>query len=706
MTKTFFKLLPLFVLILMPVSMVRADNLSNKLSGRILLQVQGVGQAWYIDPGTKQRAFLGRPADAFQIMRELGLGISEKNYNSFNGYAPQNLSGRILLRVEANGEAYYVNPTDLKMYYLGRPADAFKVMREKGLGITNDDLNTVPVFQKYKEQTEANTAAINSLNQKIEEKQNQINELKQIVNTNTSTSTVGCTEDQWVCSSWGSCSAEGTQKRLCSILNNCQNVNTPSPSLSQSCNYPPNNTCSSWVYSSWNTCNNGLQTRSVISSYPSNCVGGTPNLSQSCSVSQTICTSWTYSDWSSCSSSGSQTRNIISSFPAGCSGGNPMLTQSCNSADTSISYSDYVLKYYFKQNNPVLNSLALVILETNTDRDIRIKKVVAKATNMTPSQILSIYHPVHNNWYVSMSQDSSDTWSYSSEMSLASSIDSIYIMASGSGGLNANVQAAMDQWEVWDYTSNKPVKLELTTAPVQPTCASVNYDSTYINSIITAIQNDQLDTIKSMLANYPCGHLQELLDLTLVQSAWKGKLDIAQYILQQSTADVDAKTQSFSALYEAAGNGNLDIAQLLLNKGADPNRLGYGGISPLSHSLGDYFNITLFQLLLEKGANVNLANNCGATPLHVAAQTGKNDGMALLLSHGANVNAKQCIGGEYYTPLMNAVAANNIDGVKLLVQNGADMTAVDSSSETALMIATSKGYTDIADFLKQSGAVN
>ena len=43
-----------------------------------------------------------------------------------------------------------------------------------------------------------------------------------------------------------------------------------------------------------------------------------------------ICTSWTYSDWSSCSN-GQQTRTIISSSPAGCSGGSPVLSQSCSS---------------------------------------------------------------------------------------------------------------------------------------------------------------------------------------------------------------------------------------------------------------------------------------------------------------------------------------------------------------------------------------
>jgi len=171
-------LILIFVLGLAPVNFSSAQDLSNRLSGKILLQVENVGQAWYIDPETKERAFLGRPADAFKIMRELGLGISEDSYNSFNGYAPSRLSGKILLRVEANGEAYYIFPDDLKMHYLGKPADAFDVMREKGLGITNADLEKVPVFLKYAEQVGANTEAIDANTQAILDIQKQLDEQK------------------------------------------------------------------------------------------------------------------------------------------------------------------------------------------------------------------------------------------------------------------------------------------------------------------------------------------------------------------------------------------------------------------------------------------------------------------------------------------------------------------------------------------------
>jgi len=55
------------------------------------------------------------------------------------------LSGRILLQVEESGRAWYVNPVDKKRYSLGTPAEAFSLMRKLSLGITNKDLNEIPV---------------------------------------------------------------------------------------------------------------------------------------------------------------------------------------------------------------------------------------------------------------------------------------------------------------------------------------------------------------------------------------------------------------------------------------------------------------------------------------------------------------------------------------------------------------------------------
>jgi len=126
-----------------------AAGMAEKLAGRIVLSVQENGEAWYVNPVDFRRYFLGRPADAFRVMRELGLGINETQFQEIaqaglpvegNRALAARLSGRIILQVEKNGEAWYINPVDLKKYYLGRPEDAFRVMRELGLGITRADL--------------------------------------------------------------------------------------------------------------------------------------------------------------------------------------------------------------------------------------------------------------------------------------------------------------------------------------------------------------------------------------------------------------------------------------------------------------------------------------------------------------------------------------------------------------------------------------
>lgn len=124
----------------------KASDLRTTLSGRILLAVEDNGEAWYVDPSNKEKYFLGQPLDAFNLMQQIGLGITNKDFDSFKGKAPSRLSGRILLKVEDQGKAYYVNPLDLKLHFLGRPYDAFQLMRKLGLGITNGNLATIPTF--------------------------------------------------------------------------------------------------------------------------------------------------------------------------------------------------------------------------------------------------------------------------------------------------------------------------------------------------------------------------------------------------------------------------------------------------------------------------------------------------------------------------------------------------------------------------------
>ena len=138
----YWSILLLSVFIFAPLSS-QAANLNISLKGKILLQVEKNGEAWYVYPNSLKRYYLGRPADAFEIMRKLSLGATHATISQ--EVFPSRLAGKILLDVERNGEAYYIHTETLRKHYLGRPADAFEIMRTYGLGITNENLSAIPI---------------------------------------------------------------------------------------------------------------------------------------------------------------------------------------------------------------------------------------------------------------------------------------------------------------------------------------------------------------------------------------------------------------------------------------------------------------------------------------------------------------------------------------------------------------------------------
>jgi len=55
------------------------------------------------------------------------------------------LKGRILLQTQSHGEAWYLSPVDGKRYYMKDGATAYEMMRKFGTGIANKDLDKIPV---------------------------------------------------------------------------------------------------------------------------------------------------------------------------------------------------------------------------------------------------------------------------------------------------------------------------------------------------------------------------------------------------------------------------------------------------------------------------------------------------------------------------------------------------------------------------------
>jgi hypothetical protein len=119
--------------------------LSAKLKGKILLQVESHGEAWYVNPKDAKKYYMADGNKAYNIMRNFGVGITNKDLEKVktNKIFAKSNSGKIFLQVEAKGEAYYIDFNGAA-HYLKDGTAAYEVMRSLGLGITNNDLNKIP----------------------------------------------------------------------------------------------------------------------------------------------------------------------------------------------------------------------------------------------------------------------------------------------------------------------------------------------------------------------------------------------------------------------------------------------------------------------------------------------------------------------------------------------------------------------------------
>lgn len=137
---------------LLPWSALATGNtLAQRLSGRILLQVESYGRAWYVDPVSQTRVYLQNGEEALRLMRQLGLGITDvdlaqipiKPEEPGNSALSQRLAGRIVLQVEQHGEAWYIDPVTLTRTYLPTGEAAYQLLRQHGLGITTANLGQI-----------------------------------------------------------------------------------------------------------------------------------------------------------------------------------------------------------------------------------------------------------------------------------------------------------------------------------------------------------------------------------------------------------------------------------------------------------------------------------------------------------------------------------------------------------------------------------
>ncbi|XP_076104461.1 poly [ADP-ribose] polymerase tankyrase-1-like isoform X1 [Mytilus galloprovincialis] len=159
-------------------------------------------------------------------------------------------------------------------------------------------------------------------------------------------------------------------------------------------------------------------------------------------------------------------------------------------------------------------------------------------------------------------------------------------------------------------------------------------------------------------------------------------------------------------LLEAAKAGDMELVKKLIS--AHPHSVNCrdlklnGRHSTPLHVAAGYNRVTVVDFLLTHGADVHAKDKGGLVPLHNACSYGHYEVTELLIKHGADVNVADL---WKFTPLHEAAAKGKLEICKLLVKHGADATKKNKDGNTPLDLVK-EGDHDEADLLRSDAALS
>ncbi|KAG1664028.1 hypothetical protein FOA52_010447 [Chlamydomonas sp. UWO 241] len=156
-----------------------------------------------------------------------------------------------------------------------------------------------------------------------------------------------------------------------------------------------------------------------------------------------------------------------------------------------------------------------------------------------------------------------------------------------------------------------------------------------------------------------------------------------------------------TALHIAVDQGDAEIAGLLLDAGADVNKVDFDKRQPLHLAL-EMQDDTLIELLIKNGADVNKVCPDFGSPLHLAAKRGPLKTLKLLLESGADATV---LNEEGWAPLHLAARAGNADKVSALASAAPLLvSAPNAHGNCALHLASLNGHAPAVAALIAAGA--
>ncbi len=193
-----------------------------------------------------------------------------------------------------------------------------------------------------------------------------------------------------------------------------------------------------------------------------------------------------------------------------------------------------------------------------------------------------------------------------------------------------------------------------------------------------------------------------VFQIPLVTAALKGDLDEVNSLLAAGASADEKDGFGSTALIAAASYGHVAIVETLARRVRNLSDVDTFGNSALSAAASRGHD-RVVQALINAGVNPNDTDAKGARAFQLACQRGNVPILDLLISKGAKVDLLDQKGRGL---LIYAVAQNSLPMVQSLVAQGLDLNqrVNPEKNQTILMYVTSKGYAEIADFLKAQGA--
>ena len=234
----------------------------------------------------------------------------------------------------------------------------------------------------------------------------------------------------------------------------------------------------------------------------------------------------------------------------------------------------------------------------------------------------------------------------------------------------------------------------------------------------------------------------ELLDLTLIDAALQGQLDVVARTIPFLKSSIGSRTgeKERTALHCACMNGHYDIVCLLLSKGAEVNAQDEDGNTPAHLCIDAKVDFKILEALIAHGSAISIANNDHMNLLCFAAQNGRPDVLAFLLSKDPtaeyrSMRAKNgntlvlcALASEYKSremtqlagdaiPLSECLAANeegdtglhvatkvnNMEHMRYFLDKG-NLDEQTNNGSTALHLAVTDGNAEAAKLLLNRGA--